>query len=149
MDKLQEHLDHALSGNKKIKPDEQQLFLGTFRERVFLTMTLKEIGVAINFEHFKQEVEKIKVQGNLFLKINGNVSDSLQMKYIKIASAAKVEFTIVNNNVGKEQADLALVLHGKEAINRATIDVGELYPQVASDTKQTQPAKKPFWKRFF
>ena len=41
---LQEHLNNGLYGTPQLHPDEQRKYLGTFRERVSLTITFKEFS---------------------------------------------------------------------------------------------------------
>ena len=39
----QQRIDNAVYGTPKIKPDEQRKYLGTFRERVCLTISVQEL----------------------------------------------------------------------------------------------------------
>nr|WP_290032754.1 DUF1694 domain-containing protein [Ligilactobacillus cholophilus] len=43
-DQLQEHLNKGMYGTPQLKPDEQRKYLGTFRERVDLTMTFAQLN---------------------------------------------------------------------------------------------------------
>ena len=39
----EQRIENAIYGTPKIKPDEQRKYLGTFRERVCLTISVKEL----------------------------------------------------------------------------------------------------------
>ena len=40
---MEQRIDNAIYGPPKIKPDEQRKYLGTFRERVCLTISVAEL----------------------------------------------------------------------------------------------------------
>ena len=57
-DELQEHLNKGMYGTPKLKPDEQRKYLGTFRERVDLTVTFAQLNSEKYYPAIQQELEE-------------------------------------------------------------------------------------------
>ena len=56
-DELQEHLNKGMYGTPKLKPDEQRKYLGTFRERVDLTVTFAQLNSEKYYPAIQKELE--------------------------------------------------------------------------------------------
>src|SRR5699024_12498751 len=85
-DNLQEHLNNGLFGTPQLHPDEQRKYLGTFRERVSLTITFKEFSNNQNacLTAIKQEISS-NTEEELSIKINGQLSSDIINKIIQIS----------------------------------------------------------------
>ena len=83
-DNLQEHLNNGLYGTPQLHPDEQRKYLGTFRERVSLTITFKEFSNNQNacLTAIKQEISS-NTEEKLSIKINGHCHLILLIKSFK------------------------------------------------------------------
>lgn len=66
----QQRIDNAVYGTPKIKPDEQRKYLGTFRERVCLTISVQELQEQDWTKALTAELDR--GIGNLVF-INGNL----------------------------------------------------------------------------
>ena len=93
-DELQQHLDKGRFGAARINPDEQRKYLGTFRERCFASMTVREMK---NQQDQKNLITEIKKYPEGKLLINGAVDEKVQADFIALASKNSVDFTIVND----------------------------------------------------
>lgn len=146
-DELQQHLDKGMYGKPQINPDEQREYLGTFRERCYLSMTIKEMRRSEYLADLKKEVEK---EPQAKLLINGAVSQSLQQQYIAFASKNSVDFTIVDSATAENEDKIGLLLVTDHAVDEAVIDVAEKYPdsQQAEEPKK-ETKKKSFFDRLF
>lgn len=91
-DELQQHLDKGRFGAARINPDEQRKYLGTFRERCFASMTVREMK---NQQDQKNLITEIKKYPEGKLLINGAVDEKVQADFIALASKNSVDFTIV------------------------------------------------------
>lgn len=91
-DELQQHLDKGRFGAARVNPDEQRKYLGTFRERCFASMTIKEMRNQQDREHLISEIQKYP-EGKLL--INGAVDGNLQNEFIALASKNSVDFTML------------------------------------------------------
>ena len=49
-DELEKRLDTGMYGTPRVNPDEQRKYLGTFRERCYLSMTVAEMKKKDNQE---------------------------------------------------------------------------------------------------
>ena len=47
-DELKKHLDSGRYGAPKVNPDEQKKYMGTFRERCYVTMTIEQMKKLAN-----------------------------------------------------------------------------------------------------
>lgn len=57
-DDVKSHLDKGLYGTPLVNPEEQHKYLGTFRERCYLSMTVAEMIQPKNKENFLKELKK-------------------------------------------------------------------------------------------
>ena len=142
-DDLQQHLDNSLYGTPQFKPDEQRKYLGTFRERCYLQMTLAQMRNQTLQDCLKTHVTDFEGAHCL---MNNQVSDTLQADYIQILAAAAIPFTIVSSNQKSDDA-IGLLLVASEAVDEAIIDIAEKYP--TNESKPTSEKKPSFWGKFF
>lgn len=142
-DDLQQHLDNSLYGTPQLKPDEQRKYLGTFRERCYLQMTLAQMRNQTLQDCLKTHVTDFEGAHCL---MNNQVSDTLQADYIQILAAAAIPFTIVSSNQKSDDA-IGLLLVASEAVDQSIIDIAEKYP--TNESKPTSEKKPSFWGKFF
>lgn len=141
-DELQKHLDKSRYGTPQLKPDEQRKYMGTFRERCFLTMTIAQMKNERDKKNFLKELAA-HPQGTVLL--NGKMDISLQSAYIKLINAHGGHFTVVNEAQSSEPEALGLVLAADHAVDVAEVDIDKKYP----NTPEQKPAEKSFWKSLF
>ncbi|WP_268913935.1 DUF1694 domain-containing protein [Lentilactobacillus sp. SPB1-3] len=91
---------HAF-GNPQLKPDEKRAFLGNFRERVALALTIAELN---NSKTPEMVVGILRGYPEYRMYLNGKMADSMINQYMKLAIAENYQFTIlVQNGVRVEQ----------------------------------------------
>lgn len=142
---LQDHLNNAVYGTPKLKPDEQRKYLGTFRERVDLTITFAQINTPAYLEALAQEV---KVHPDYRLIVNGALCTANLAKILRLAKANNIQVTTTSSAEFTHQAqDIAVVLAAKtEALHLEVVDVAKRYP--LNSVTVVSP-KKSFFDRFF
>ncbi|WP_057895952.1 YueI family protein [Liquorilactobacillus oeni] len=120
-DELENRLDSSLYGTPQLKPDEQRHYLGTFRERVALTLDFKEVKNSDYLEILKKELES---HPEYHLLINGNVPSGSFSALIKISRQTNTNFETVANNTTNSESELAAVVASKDtALNLSNVDV--------------------------
>lgn len=141
-----QHLQNAMFGTPKVNPDEQRRYLGTFRERVCLTISIDQLQTADWSEAFTTEIETSQAEIIFF---NGNIDQTLLKPYILAATQSGVNFTIKTNPEYRTAPDnLAVVVAAKKAIYVQTVDVAKKYqPDDAAAT--ATPQKRSWWARLF
>ena len=137
---VEQRIDSAVYGTPKIKPDEQRKYLGTFRERVCLTISVAELqeqdwAAAVT-------AELAKGVGTLVF-INGNLPHAEVHPYVKADPEFKTD----------PQA-LAVVVASKSAVYQSPVDVKKRYPQfgagsATATTQRQTPTKGGFFHRLF
>ena len=142
-DDLQKHLDNAMYGTPLLKPEEQKKYMGTFRERCYLTMTIAQMKDTSNKENLLKELTK---HPEAFVLLNGAMDMSLQNSYIKLLTAQKTVFTVVNDFVENSPDSYGLILAAKQAVNEKQLSITEKYPPAIPIEK---PVKKRFWQNLF
>ncbi|MGX7149602.1 YueI family protein [Enterococcus ureasiticus] len=145
-DDLQKHLDNAMYGTPLLKPEEQRKYMGTFRERCYLTMKITQMKNTEDKANFLKELTQ---HPDAAVLLNGAMAIDLQSAYIKLINERKVKFTVVNDFVENTPDALGLVLTAKEAVNEEVIDIEEKYPKQAASAVQTEQPKKSFWHKLF
>lgn len=142
-DEIQKHLDNAIYGAPLVKPDEQKKYMGTFRERCYLTMTIAQMKEPLNKENLLKELVKYP---EAFVLLNGAMDMHLQSSYIKLLTEHQTTFTVVNDFVENSLDSYGLILATKHAVNEKQLSITEKYPQKRPTKK---PVKKGFWKNLF
>ena len=87
---LEQRLQNGVYGTPKINPDEQRRYLGTFRERVCLTISNAQIKERSWTTAVETELKK-GVVTQVF--INGNLPDPLTPPYDQVIAQAGGNFT--------------------------------------------------------
>jgi uncharacterized protein YueI len=144
-DELQKHLDNGLYGVPLLKPDEQRKYLGTFRERCYLSMTISQMTTQQNEDYLRKH---LKEYPNSKILINGKIPETVQQTYIQLAMQANLPFTVVATADPYQNDRIGLLVVAKTAVNEQTIDI-EKKVTVAPSQKQAAPKKETFWHKLF
>lgn len=144
-DEVQKHLDKGMYGTPSVNPDEQRKFLGTFRERVYIQMTIQQMRQ----EKLKKILDThLTDYSDASVLINGNVSQTLQTSYIQSVMKAKLKFTVVDTDL-QDDEESGLLVVSDEAVNEDTIDIAEKFANDISQSSQNDNEKKGFWRSLF
>lgn len=135
-----DRIETAIHGTPKLHPDEQRKYLGTFRERVEVAVTVAEIKQA---DYVDALTQAFAAHPDNQLFINGNLEQDLIGPYIKAASHANIKFTIKTDDIYRTADDnYALVFTAATAINQDDIDIADRYPaqSTSTDADDDKPA---------
>ncbi|MBB4825521.1 uncharacterized protein YueI [Sporosarcina luteola] len=127
---IDDYIQQGMYGNKEIKRSERKKFLGTFRERIVIALTLgqvRERGI------YKEVEAAIKENKSAHLYLNGNIHYEVLSKYTKIASENDVLYTIVTNL--ESETDIGLVLAYNYAIDKEEIYIEREIPIPKTEEK--------------
>ena len=146
----QQRIDNAIYGTPKIKPDEQRKYLGTFRERVCLTISVQELKEQNWTKALTAELAR--GIGSLVF-INGNLSQDEIRPYIQTDTHANARFTLKTDPEYKtDPAALAVVVAAKTAVYQSPVDVQKRYPNLANSSHNSKTTSLPhqgFFHRLF
>lgn len=132
-------------GIQQTLPEERKKFLGSLRERVYLTASLEQISTFHGQQAFAKEF-KTHSKGTLLL--NGTYEISSFSQLIKISQQASIPFTMVANEHAAT-SPYAAIYTASTAINESVIELDEKYPLPEEKSPQQPQKKKSFIKRFF
>ncbi|WP_203641783.1 YueI family protein [Levilactobacillus andaensis] len=139
---MEQHLQNSVYGTPKINPDEQRHYLGTFRERVSLAMTIAEVTDRDNLNPF---ITEISAHPDYQVILNGHVDQADLAPYLKLASQHNLKFTIRQDIIyGVNDSDLGLVVASDHAIDQSPIALSKKYPPKSPATP-AQPVKKSWF----
>lgn len=145
-DEMQKHLDKGMYGQPLVNPDEQHKYMGTFRERCYLSMTLAQMKEKDNQDNLRRELAK---DPDAQVLMNGQLSERLQGEYIQLLTKSGHKFTIVNDFVGTNPDSLGLLVVSKEAVNEPVIDIDQKYPEKEAESAKSTKKKPGFFDRLF
>ena len=146
MDNTQERL--LCSGEHRLDPDQQRLYFGTFKERVILTVSLKNAANHILLEHFEEIIAKFQDDYSpLMLKISPKLPTTTQMTYLKLAKQAQVTASIVDEATA--HSPYGVVLHTDHAVEVPETVCANRFPQYFTIPSQEPTEKKSFLKKLF
>lgn len=94
-DSSEEYIKQHMFGNPQIKPDEKRAFLGNFRERVALALTIGQLQQAGTAE---MVTKILKNYPEYRLYINGRMGQDLIDPFMDIAIKENYKYTILVQN---------------------------------------------------
>ncbi|MDQ8764787.1 DUF1694 domain-containing protein [Streptococcus ruminantium] len=136
------------SGETRFNPDEQRLYMGTYRERVVLLISFEEIQkqqFIHNFDSICQQLSSSHIP--LFLKLSPSLSDRLQVSFMKMAQTHTITTSIIDEKIG--QSPYALVFHTDHAIDKEKITLEDVFPKLITKEEKKKEEKPSFWKKLF
>ncbi|GAX06179.1 hypothetical protein IWT25_01504 [Secundilactobacillus pentosiphilus] len=142
-DQLTSHLDNAMYGPPKLHPDEQRRYLGTFRERVSLLMSIEQLQKGEYLSAFRAELNAHPDYQVIF---NGHTGMSALQPYLQIAGSLQRAFTIVQDDFyGDSPTASGLVVIAKTAINQYPIKVEEKAFEQPAEQHAAQKDQSTLW----
>ncbi|WP_088070432.1 YueI family protein [Gottfriedia luciferensis] len=90
---VEDYLIKGIYGEKQIKIEERNIFLGTIRERVEIALTTSQVMA----NSIYPIVEKSLSLKNVNLLLNGTLPYNSISKYILLAKKINIPFSLVNN----------------------------------------------------
>lgn len=140
-----DYLQKGQYGAKQTLLSERKEFLGSLRERIYLTATLDQLSLNNSLKAFTTEFQR-HPDGSLLL--NGNLDMKPFEPFIKASKQADIPFTLVANEYA-QTCPYALIYAAPTDVNESIIDVAEKYPLPKKEEPQQTEQKKSFFKRFF
>lgn len=113
-DRLQQ--SQKTTGTPKLNPDEQNRYLGTFRERVLIAIKASQITDT----HVQNEfLNYLKNHSDGKVLINQNLAQSYFTTFVKQATATHHPFTLLSDHPTATQHDdaIAVLLASDHAVN--------------------------------
>lgn len=111
---------NGIKGTPELKKEEKNKYLGTYRERVEIVLTIGQVMKPTTYSDITHSLQTLK---NIELLLNGDVSYQYLSKYIKVANTYHVPFSIVQNN--ESDTEIGLVITHKTAIDKTDIFIKE------------------------
>ncbi|HFI0354130.1 TPA: DUF1694 domain-containing protein [Streptococcus suis] len=136
------------SGETRLNPDEQRLYMGTYRERVVLLLTFEDLAneFAISaFDTICQNLANSYIP--LFLKLSPSLADKQQISLMKLAQAHGITTSIIDEKIG--QSPYALVFHTDHAVDLEEINLEVIFPNLVKKEEKKEEQKPSFWKKLF
>ena len=140
-----DYLQKGQYGTKQTLLSERKEFLGSLRERVYLTATLEQLSRDNTLAAFTKEFQ-LHPDGNLLL--NGTIDMSTFTAFTKAGKQADIPFKLVANEYA-QTSPYALIFTASSEVSESIIDVAEKYPLPKKEKPQQTKQKKSFFKRFF
>lgn len=136
------------SGETRLNPDEQRLYMGTYRERVVLLLTFEDLANELVISAFDTICQKLaNSYMPLLLKLSPSLADKQQISLMKLAQAHGITASIIDEKIG--QSPYALVFHTDHAINKEDISLATTFPNLVQTVEKKEDTKPSFWKKLF
>ncbi|MFB5661923.1 YueI family protein [Alteribacillus sp. HJP-4] len=133
---VNDYLEEGIYGKKETRPDEKQRFLGTYRERVIIALTKKQV---LEKGIYPEVEEAMKAHPGATLLINGKLAYATLSPYTKLASHHSIHARRVSNM--NRKTDIGLVLDAGRAVEHKEIFVEKKEPEDSAE------GEKPWWKK--
>ncbi|KRM99432.1 DUF1694 domain-containing protein [Loigolactobacillus rennini] len=120
---IQDYLKSHVFGAPQLKPDEKRAFLGNYRDRVALALTVGQLRTA-KAEQLVRNV--LRRYPGLRIYINGRMGKTIVNQYLKVAVSMNYPFTILAQNGMRvkqplQENDFGLVIAGSKKITRPIV----------------------------
>nr|SFZ88924.1 DUF1694 domain-containing protein [Loigolactobacillus rennini] len=120
---IQDYLKSHVFGAPQLKPDEKRAFLGNYRDRVALALTVGQLRTA-KAEQLVRNV--LRRYPGLRIYINGRMGKTIVNRYLKVAVNMNYPFTILAQNGMRvkqplQENDFGLVIAGSKKITRPIV----------------------------
>ena len=136
------------SGETRLNPDEQRLYMGTYWERVVLLLSFDELAKEQVSQDFNQICQKlVSTYQPLFLKLSPSLSDKQQISLMKVAQTHSITSAIIDEKVG--QSPYALIFHTDHAVDREDVTLESVFPNIFLIEDKKEDTKPSFWKKLF
>ncbi|WP_105157554.1 DUF1694 domain-containing protein [Streptococcus suis] len=136
------------SGETRLNPDEQRLYMGTYRERVVLLVSFDDLSSEVVGNRFDTICQKLaNSYSPLFLKLSPALSDKQQISLMKLAQAHGITTSIIDEKIG--QSPYAMVFHTDYAVDIEEIRLEVIFPNLIKKDEKKEDAKPSFWKKLF
>ncbi len=148
MTNLEDTVKRAATGEMRLNPDEQRNYLGTFEERVVLSILLDDACSEDVKNHFETVLSLLKEQyDKLFIKISPDLSVGNQMYYMKIGQGSHLQVTIVNEAC--LNSPFGIIIHSNKAESVKDSDIKVVFPDFFKTKQDIKEKKKSFWSHLF
>ncbi|WP_181186035.1 YueI family protein [Alkalicoccus urumqiensis] len=111
-DKLDQMLQQGIYGTPELRPQEKQLFLGTFAERIRLALTNGQVYKKGMYPEAERLMER---SSSVHLIINGTLPYHAYNNYVKKAGETNTPFTIHNDF---HETPIGIVLAEETAVHQ-------------------------------
>ena len=144
-DNLEDRLMQNMAGTPKLKPDEQRRYLGTFKERVSLTLTYEQA----QDDFYLQCLEDEMLAHHYYqLSILSDLNETHLNKLLSFASQHELKTVLKADEASQNPSPYALVLASpSQALHVEVIDVAKKYPQ--EENSHPKPSHPSFWQKLF
>ncbi|KRK32405.1 DUF1694 domain-containing protein [Loigolactobacillus bifermentans] len=121
--KTEDYIKRHLFTQPQIKPDERRAFLGNYRDRVALALTIQQLRATRTLPMVTQILKRYP-QYRLYL--NGRMGETLIQRYLQLALKLDYPFTIltqkgIRKTPALKESDFGLVVAAKDAASRQLI----------------------------
>lgn len=114
---LEKTVEYAIGGIPQLKPDEKRKWLGEFRERVILGLTMDQAYKSEAKDYIKNALNDSMAE---IIIVNQKIPMDIVSKYMKLAKDTDKEFkTVMTNN---EDA-MGIVVVSRKAVERENVEV--------------------------
>lgn len=132
---VNDYLNDGMYGTRLPKEEELEKFLGTYRERIAIALTVGQVMSDKGLSHLEAAIKEN--QHNTKLLMNGNVSSRFLKEEKKLANQFNIPYTTVANQ--EKKTDIGAVLTYDYAINKEEIFINDEMPS-EEDEKEESPS---------
>lgn len=140
MTEIDPHLQNAVFGTPEVNPDEQHHYLGTFRERVYMTQRIDSLDND-RFQVIWKRILTDHADGVLLL--NGVLDTDDLNPFMQLAQQQQVEFRLVSDPQ-LMKTDLGIVYAADHAVHVEQIEIEQI-SEKETPVEATPKTKKQSW----
>ncbi len=113
---LERTVEYALRGVPEIKPEEKKKWLGEFRERIIMGISLKTATQIESIVHIEKAMEDQQAE---MLIVNNSLPPDIIADYMRLAKKLNCEYKSVNTDF---DGAMGVVVASRHAVNREAVE---------------------------
>lgn len=146
MSDINQKIMERAAGNRLLNPDEQRYYLGTFRERVLVTISNQDIYNKSILSLFSKALDNLtKEVSPVKVAISSQISSERQIALLTSAKKKGLAATIIDDKISN--SPYSAVIYTDHAINREETDLLSLFQNETETTKNKR--QRGFLRRLF
>ncbi|KAB3530900.1 DUF1694 domain-containing protein [Alkaliphilus serpentinus] len=114
-DKLKRTIEFAIHGAPELKLQEKRIWLGEFRERVVMALTLEDTNKTLAIDKIQEGIRDPEAE---MIIVNNRVPIEIMSKYMKLAKNFNKEYKTVDAISHKA---MGVVIASRRAVNREDV----------------------------
>ncbi|MDR2465004.1 MAG: YueI family protein [Streptococcaceae bacterium] len=147
-EEIDKRIQVGIHGKPQIKQHELERFLGTYKERVYLTMTAEEMREEKYQAAYKTFILALD-DPDATVHVHAEVEQDIRSLFTKMTTEVGLVLTFYSNSKEIVEGQFGLVICSKHDVLAEKTDIADLFPTQQVETTVEKKEPKGFFNKLF